>query len=62
MNAKTGTNGVYYEMSNGDVHCWVADGAIHLKVIASHVDPVEFNEHEIKDLCDTLMQLVKQIE
>jgi hypothetical protein len=62
MDSKNGKQGVYYETSNGDVVCWVADGCIHLKAIASGVDPVELNYEEVKDFCDTLMQLAKQIE
>lgn len=45
-----------------DVRIWIEQETVHLKVIDSYGDPVEFNAEECRVLATRLMELAKQIE
>ncbi len=60
MNAE---NERVYAISNGDVVAWVDPGAaVHLKCVTPHGDPVELNAEEVRELCELLGRLLREIE
>jgi hypothetical protein len=50
-----------YNLASGDVRLWLDDsGAICIKTISKHDDPVELAEHEALELAQLLTRLVEQ--
>lgn len=55
----------YFKLgSMGDVRLWVPPdrGALHIKCVTKHGDPVELIEEEVNDLIEALKKLVLKLQ
>ena len=50
-----------YTVAGGDIHIWVDNGVICIKVTEPYGDPVELNSHEADELSELLKKLADEI-
>jgi hypothetical protein len=51
-----------FTASGGEIQAWIEqETSVHLRAVTPHGDPVEMNEHELKQLIDSLQSFYQTI-
>jgi hypothetical protein len=50
------------QMCDGDFRAWIDQGAIHMKAVDRHGDPIEVSREEIRLLAQELLKLADEID
>lgn len=53
---------ILFQLSDGEVGVWIADGAIHIRAVTPEGDPVELSSEEARELAARIAAVAERIE